>query len=68
MAFIIIGFIVFPLLCGFIAVQIFDFFVKPEKKDTFIDKSVHHHYYDNRSISINGNEIPVNRDESTINR
>ena len=27
-------------------------FGKEEKKDVYIDKSVHHHYYDNRSITV----------------
>lgn len=28
-------------------------FGKGENQNTYIDKSVHHHYYDNRSINVN---------------
>jgi len=27
-------------------------FGKSQQKDSFIDKSVHHHYYDNRSVHV----------------
>lgn len=27
-------------------------FGKGEKQNTYIDKSVHHHYYDNRSVNV----------------
>ena len=29
-------------------------FGKGENQNTYIDKSVHHHYYDNRSVNIDG--------------
>lgn len=28
-----------------------------EEKATFIDKSVHHHYHDNRTVNLNGEEF-----------
>lgn len=39
--------------CSLVAKIIGDsLFGKPPRKDTYIDKSVHHHYYDNRSVNL----------------
>jgi multidrug efflux pump subunit AcrB len=32
-------------------------FPKENDKTTFVDKSVHHHYHDNRSVHVNGEEF-----------
>ncbi len=32
---------------------------KREEKDTYIDNSVHHHYYDNRSVHLDGNTTTI---------
>ena len=33
---------------------------------TYVDKSVHHHYHDNRSIYLDGDKVLPNSDETTI--
>lgn len=39
---------------------------KPEKNYKYIDRSTHHHYHDNRHLTIDGDKFTVNRDKSTI--
>ena len=71
----VILFLVFPLIGGLlgylICTSIFDLIVGKPKYDyspktTFIDNSVHHHYTTNQHLHLNGNEIPIDRNESTI--
>lgn len=39
--------------CSLVAKIIGNSFLgKGQPKDTYIDKSVHHHYYDNRSVNV----------------
>ncbi len=64
--FLFILMIGFGFLCRFIVVSIIDLFIKEEETHTYIDKSIHHHYHDNRSIHLDGNKITPNGKESTI--
>jgi hypothetical protein len=55
MDFVIILFVVCVGGCYLVAKAIGNaIFGASEKKDTYIDKSVHHHYHDNRSINVDG--------------
>ena len=62
---IIIFAIAFGLIGRWLALAIFDAIFgnqNQEKTNTYIDKSVHHHYHDNRSVHLdketfNGNKI-----------
>ena len=50
--------LVFIIICGaigyFVFTGLFDLIVGKNQDSTFIDKSVHHHYHDNRSITYEG--------------
>lgn len=66
--FLFILMIGFGFLCRFIVLTVFDSFFKNKEEEThtYIDKSIHHHYHDNRSIHLDGNKITPNGKESTI--
>ena len=56
-ALLIIGFLIVCGLAGYyLFTGIFNLFFPPDKYDskssTYIDKSVHHHYHDNRTLNI----------------
>ncbi|MCM4170072.1 hypothetical protein DHD32_01160 [Arenibacter sp. TNZ] len=64
--FLVLGFIIGAGLLGrLIFLAIFDLFIKPEddytsyKPPTIIDKSVHHHYHDNRTVNLINTKEPV---------
>ena len=67
MVFLIICFLVFGLLGRFVALTVFDLISgSREKNSSYTDKSIHHHYYDNRQIHLNSDIITANRDEIPI--
>lgn len=64
--------LVLLFLCAFGGYFIFTFIFdlitgyRPEKSHKYIDQSVHHHYHDNRKLTINGDEFTPNGNKSTI--
>lgn len=64
--------IVIFLLCGlggyFLFTWLFDLVTgyEPTKTHKYIDRSVHHHYHDNRQLTVNGNKFTSDRDKSTV--
>jgi hypothetical protein len=57
MGFVIILFVVIVGGCWLIGKTLGSLlFGKSDNKETYIDKSVHHHHYDNRSVYMDGKE------------
>jgi purine-cytosine permease-like protein len=64
-------FIISGLIGRWVIVSIFDYFFDKKEPESYIDKSVHHHYnttnVDNRSVHLDGKKYTINSKESIPN-
>lgn len=70
--FVIALFIGLPLLGWFLFTGFFDtvtgFGTNEEKSSKYIDRSVHHHYHDNRQVHLDGESFKsIDNDKFTVN-
>ena len=65
---LILLFVGLPIGGDFLLTWLFDIITgyEPTKTYKYIDRSTHHHYHDNRQLTIDGNKFTPNSDKSTI--